>query len=259
MPAQRFAALINQLGIATKDNNEKVVKKFANYIIQKAMADFKVYERGESSDAIEQSIIDNMGSELYYSIKGLFFDVNGTLNVNPDRKVKIRFISCDKMVHVMLPGHEYDPYGTSVIAPLVFPAKLYLLTQLANNIIKLSRASVIRKWSIETGPRAQNANLIQKLKREFRNQRITTNDLMSFRTINQQLSDFKDMIQLKKKGQPFVDFEIVQAGDPNVKTQDLEDARQELIALSGVPAPYLGYADAVDLREQLVNINVTLN
>jgi hypothetical protein len=80
---------------------------------------------------------------------------------------------------------------------------------------------------------------------------------MSFRTINQQLSDFKDMIQLKKKGQPFVDFEIVQAGDPNVKTQDLEDARQELIALSGVPAPYLGYADAVDLREQLVNINVT--
>lgn len=80
---------------------------------------------------------------------------------------------------------------------------------------------------------------------------------MSFKTITQQLSDFKDMIQLKKKGQPFVDFDIVQSGDPNVKTQDLEDARQELIALSGVPAPYLGYADAVDLREQLVNINVT--
>lgn len=76
---------------------------------------------------------------------------------------------------------------------------------------------------------------------------------MSFKTINQQLSDFKDMIIIKKKGQPFVDFEIEQTGDPNIKTQDLEDARQELIALSGVPAPFLGYADAVDLREQLVN------
>jgi hypothetical protein len=62
---------------------------------------------------------------------------------------------------------------------------------------------------------------------------------------------------LRKKGQSFVDVDILQTGDPNVKVQDLEDARRELISLSGVPAPYLGFQDVVDLREQLINVNIT--
>lgn len=37
----------------------------------------------------------------------------------------------------------------------------------------------------------------------------------------------------------------------------MEDARREIIALSGIPAPYLGYADVIELKEQLVHINVT--
>lgn len=114
MPAQRFAALINQLGIASGDNNEKIIKRFANYVIQKALSEYNVLNKGENTEASEQAIIDSMGSDLYYSIKGLFFDINGTLKINPNRKIKVRFIPCSKMIHIMLPGHEYDPYGTSV-------------------------------------------------------------------------------------------------------------------------------------------------
>ena len=33
-------------------------------------------------------------------------------------------------------------------------------------------------------------------------------------------------------------MEVQSLGDASVKTQDLEDSRRELIALSGVPAPY---------------------
>jgi hypothetical protein len=54
----------------------------------------------------------------------------------------------------------------------------------------------------------------------------------------------------------FVDVDVQSIGDPNVKIQDLEDQRREIIAISGVPAPYLGYNDVVDLREELVNINI---
>jgi len=45
-------------------------------------------------------------------------------------------------------------------------------------------------------------------------------------------------------------------GDASIKVADLEDARREIISLSGVPAPYLGYNDVVELREQLVHTNV---
>lgn len=45
--------------------------------------------------------------------------------------------------------------------------------------------------------------------------------------------------------------------DPSLKVADLEDARKELIALSGVPAPYLGYNEVIELRDQLSHINIT--
>lgn len=45
---------------------------------------------------------------------------------------------------------------------------------------------------------------------------------------------------LTKKGTKFVDVDVQSLGDPNLKMGDLEDARKEIIALSGVPAPYLG-------------------
>jgi hypothetical protein len=48
---------------------------------------------------------------------------------------------------------------------------------------------------------------------------------------------FKDIVLLSKQSRRFLDVEVMQTGDPNIKTQDLEDIRRELIALSGVPAP----------------------
>ena len=52
-------------------------------------------------------------------------------------------------------------------------------------------------------------------------------------------------------------MEVQSLVDSSVKTQDLEDSRRELIALSGVPAPYLGYGDVVELQSQLVHVNLS--
>lgn len=58
---------------------------------------------------------------------------------------------------------------------------------------------------------------------------------MSFKSAPKLLSDFKDMFTFRKNGQSSLDMELQQLGDPSVKVQDLEDARRELIALSGIP------------------------
>jgi hypothetical protein len=65
------------------------------------------------------------------------------------------------------------------------------------------------------------------------------------------------MFIFSKQGQRALDVEVQNLGDPSIKVADLEDARREIIALSGIPAPYLGYMDVVELREQLVHSNVT--
>lgn len=54
---------------------------------------------------------------------------------------------------------------------------------------------------------------MQKLKREIRNQRITVDDIVNFKSIPKILSDFKDMMVLTKKGTHFVDVELQSMGD----------------------------------------------
>jgi hypothetical protein len=85
--------------------------------------------------------------------------------------------------------------------------------------------------------------LIQKLKREIRNNRVAVEDLSSFKNVSKMMSDYKDFFLLQKNGQRALDVEVSANGDPTIKVADLEDARREIIALSGVPAPYLGYMD----------------
>lgn len=64
--------------------------------------------------------------------------------------------------------------------------------------------------------------------------------MLSFKSMPKLLSDFKDFVAYRKGGVSYLDMEVQSLGDSSVKIQDLEDARKELIALSGIPAPYLG-------------------
>lgn len=61
-----------------------------------------------------------------------------------------------------------------------------------------------------------------------------------------------------KKGQPFVDVAIQDMGVANLRIDDLEDQRKEIIALSGIPSSFLSYPEPMELREQLVHVNVSL-
>jgi hypothetical protein len=53
-------------------------------------------------------------------------------------------------------------------------------------------------------------------------------------------------------------MEIMPMGDPNIKTNDLDALKQELVSLSGIPSSHLNIPEAIDMREQLVNVNVNM-
>lgn len=110
----------------------------------------------------------------------------------------------------------------------------------------------------ETGSREDSAGLLQQLKRNFKNQRITASDILASKDIANTLSDFKDMVTFTKKGLPFVDVTPFEMSPANLKVDDLEDQRKEIIALSGIPSSYLGWPEPMELREQLVHVNVSL-
>ena len=251
--SQTISNVVGKITTLNKSSisEQSVIDKIIYNILKKTLFksnDFK-------SDKIE-SALKSLGEDVYIFIKRLFIeqDIGNKTKFN---KIRTRFIPIDKMVDFVVPSNDHSPYGESIVDPLILPCKLYMLAQLSNVIIKLSRAAVVRKWIIDTGSTQMHSGLIQKLKRELYNTRVSLDDLSSFKSIPKILSDFKDMFIFSKQGQRSLDVEVQNLGDPSIKVADLEDARREIIALSGIPAPYLGYMEVVELREHLVHSNVT--
>lgn len=259
-----FANAINQIsstsyvgGDTKAEKQENVLNLFVNSVILKILAKYNITDttKYKTDKDYSEFLKSTLKEDVYNTLKRLIINVNNNALFN--NKLKVRYISPDNVFHFKNPGSgTFYPYGDSVIDQLIFPGKLYLLTQLANAVTRLSRSSIMRKWTIETGAREDVNSLLQKLKRNLKNQRITGDDIATSKNLPKILSDYKDMVTFKKKGATFIDLDVLNAGDPNVNTRDLEDLRRELIALSGVPSSYLGYQDVADLRDQLIHANV---
>lgn len=229
---------------------EDIVDKLVVGILKKVLS--------KSGHTDVDRTLRELNPDIYDFIKNIAIERGLQHKINKLHNLKVRFIRADRMQQFSLPlTTDYLPYGTSILDPIILPAKLYILSQLGNVITKLSRAPAIRKWTIEQGTSQMSGQLIQRLKRELNNSRITVEDLGSWKSIPKILSDYKDLYLLQKQGNRSLDVEVSSLGDPSVKVQDLQDARSELIALSGIPAPYLGYNEVIELREQLVHSNVT--
>lgn len=255
---QSLSTLVGRIttlhGLDQKSENT-IVDKLVRYMLK------NVLEKTQKSGQINQAqnideLLSGLSPEVHQYMKRLFVEQGLASKGTFYNKMRVRFVPSSDMIAFTIPSAEHDPYGQSFIDALVFPCKLYILSQLSNIIIKLSRAAPVRKWTLDIGQTQMQAGMIQKLKRELYNTRITLDDLSSFKSIPKILSDFKDMFILSKGGQKAIDVEVASHGDPTIRVADLEDSRREIMSLSGIPPAYLGYADVIELREQLVHTNV---
>jgi len=244
---------LNGLDQKTQDT---IVDRLVRYMLKTILN--KTQKSGKISQATNvDQLLSGLPTDVYKYLKRLFIEQGIAQKGTFYNRIKVRFVPASNMLVFTTPSSEHDPYGQSFIDALVFPCKLYILSQLSNVIIKLSRAAPVRKWTLDVGQTQMQSGMIQKLKRELYNTRITLDDLSSFKSIPKILSDFKDMFILSKGGQKAIDVEIASHGDPTIRVADLEDSRREIMSLSGIPPAYLGYADIIELREQLVHTNVS--
>lgn len=191
--SKNFSAAISKITSAGKLNEvpeEKMVNKLIYHVIKKIVSKTKVVGTGSMNDV--DALVKSLDEDVYAFIKRMFIEqgiYNKSMSITP---MKVRFISPDRMVQFSNPSVDYTPYGESIVESLILPCKLYMLAQLANSITKLSRASLIRKWNIDVGSSQMHSQLIQKLKRELYNTKVTLEDLSNFKSIPKILSDFKD-------------------------------------------------------------------
>ena len=195
---------------------EKTIQMFATTISKKILAKYKIFydptkenmgNKKELEEQYQKQIKSVLNDELYYSLKRILLDTN--INNLFYKKLSVRFISVDSMYKFPISTSSTYPFGESIIDPLIYPGKLYLLTQLSNMVTKLSRSSIIRKWTVDVGSRENESDILNRLKKQIRNQKITASDLTSSKEIPRLLSDFRDFVTFTKKGQRFVDVETL--------------------------------------------------
>jgi hypothetical protein len=176
---KQFTDVIDKIGSKYPSSSEKydtVIRDFSKLIVKKVLTKYKISKKTNSSNEdYADAIKGALDEDLYYSLKRILLGTkeNGLFR----KKLKIRFIKPENMLWFRSSGSDFYPYGSSIIDPMVFPGKLYMFTSLANTVYKLSKASQIRKWTVETGSKQDHSALLQKLKRQFRNMRISASDL----------------------------------------------------------------------------------
>lgn len=176
---KQFTDVIDKIGSKYPSNSEKydtVIRDFSKLIVKKVLLKYKITKKtNASNEEYAESIKGALNEDLYYSLKRIMLSASESGLFR--KKLKIRFIKPENMLWFRSAGSDFYPFGSSIIDPMVFPGKLYMFTSLANTVYKLSKASQVRKWTVETGSKQDHSALLQKLKRNFRNMRITASDL----------------------------------------------------------------------------------
>ncbi len=194
----------------------------------------------------------NLGEDIEDSIKVILYH-----KLKDKSQLKFRFVAPNKMVNFSTNIDKFGPYGTSIFDPIIQPVKMYTLALMSSIVSRLSRASVVRKWTIEAGNKKNHAEIIEKVKKDINNKSITFDSLSNIKNIAQNITDFRDIATIQVNGQRFIDMEVMPMGDRSLPLNDMQELRNELIAATGVPSVYLNVGDQVDLRETLVSLNTS--
>ena len=163
---QQLNTIIGKIITSAANNGvhsqEEIIARVIRLVVRKII--------NNSSDKFNidpDKVLNSLDPTVLNTIKKLIIETDKS---NPRRavfkKLKARFIPITNMFRFTSPNTEYFPYGRSFIDPLVLQSKLYILSQLSNTIMKLSRAAPIRKWIVDVGATQGQTKYIQQLKRD---------------------------------------------------------------------------------------------
>ncbi len=246
---KRFTQQENSAGSANKSSEEDIQKEIIDNMTKGIIKKVNDTITGSSSANLKDlKLTDSVES----SIKVILYH-----KIKERAKLKFRFVSSSRLINFSTNIDKFGPYGTSIFDPIIQPVKMYSLALMSSIVSRLSRASVVRKWTIEAGNKKNHAEIIEKVKKDIQSKSISFDSLSNVKNISKVITDFRDLATIQVNGQRFIDMEVMPMGDRSLPLNDMQDLRNELIAATGIPSVYLNIGDQVDLRETLVNLNTS--
>ena len=175
-----------------------------------------------------------------------------------NKALEIRFVSTDKMVHFMVPGTKYYPYGESIFDSSQYSAKVIIALETALAIQRLSRSTEKRKIAIEIGLPRDARKAIEQMKEEFRKRKVSLDSFGTVDTIPSMITTFEDVYIPQKDGKPFVDVTTFTEGnvDTRSKVDEIKQMRDQLVAGYGVPPSFIGIEENLSNKASLSEENI---
>lgn len=234
---------------STKNSEEEIRAELVDQMTKGVIKKLNSTIRNSNASNLDEL---NLADSVESSIKIILYH-----KIKERAKLKFRFIAPDRLINFSTNVDKFGPYGTSIFDPIIQPVKMYTLALMSSIVSRLSRASVVRKWTIEAGNKKNHAEIIEKVKKDISSKSISFDSLSNVKNIASTITDFRDLATIQVNGQRFIDMEVLPMGDRSLPLNDMNDLRNELIAATGIPSVYLNIGDQVDLRETLVNLNTS--
>lgn len=256
-------------------------KRFSAGLSSHGTSGFESYDNSQvirdTTDSITKEILKKITSNIRLNknrMLGQNFDYFKTLNIGEEAiaslklliyqkikyksKLKFRFLTPDSIINFSgQVNNKFAPYGTSIFDKMVQPVKLYTLALMSSIVSRLSRAAVVRKWTIEAGDKRNHDEIVAKTTSDLKSKAITFDKINQMKNTAEIITDYRDMATITINQQKFIDMEILPMQDRGLPLNDMNDLKQDVIAAGGVPGIYLNITDNVDLREKLVHLNIT--
>ncbi len=175
-----------------------------------------------------------------------------------NKALEIRYVSTDRMVHFMVPGTKYYPYGESMFDSSQYSAKVIIALETALAIQRLSRSTEKRKIAIEVGLPRDARKAIEQMKEEFRKRKVSLDSFGTVDTIPSMITTFEDVYIPQKDGKPFVDISTFTEGnvDTRSKVDEIKQMRDQLVAGYGVPPSFIGIEENLSNKSSLSEENI---
>ena len=256
---KRFSAGLsshNTTGFETYDNSQVIkdaTDSITKEILKKITSNIRLNKNRMLGQNFDYFKTLNIGEEATASLKLLIYQ-----KIKYKSKLKFRFLTPDSIINFTgQVNNKFAPYGTSIFDKMVQPVKLYTLALMSSIVSRLSRAAVVRKWTIEAGDKRNHEEIVAKTTSDLKSKAITFDKINQMKNTAEIITDYRDMATITINQQRFIDMEILPMQDRGLPLNDMNDLKQDVIAAGGVPGIYLNITDSVDLREKLVHLNIT--
>lgn len=168
-------------------------------------------------------------------------------------KLKIIYIPANNVFHFT--PNPTNEYGTSILANILFIAKVYLAVFTSTFMLKILRGEDKRYFYVQTGLGDDHEAVMQDFIRDVKQRKIKIQDLDDINYMMNIVGTFDDYVIPMFNDVKPIEMEIMPGQDVNVTNDFLEYLNKKMVSGLGIPSALIEAIEEIDLAKTLTMVN----